>query len=135
MIKRKVVLTFPQNLLDKTITYRLIKDYDLIINILKANITPKEQGVLVLEIEGKKQKLESGLDYLRDSGITVQALINDIKWQQKKCIHCTECVTVCPTGAFAVNRQTMQVEFNKKKCIACGLCINVCPYRAIEIVI
>lgn len=135
MIKKRVVLTFPQDLVDKPITYHLIKDYDLIVNILKAKVTPKEEGVLVLELEGKRLNLEEGIDYLKKSGVQIQSLIEDIKLDKKKCTHCTACITVCPTGAFILNRETMQVDFEKNKCIVCGLCINLCPYRAVEIVV
>ncbi len=135
MEKRRVVLTFPHGLLDKPITYHLIKDYDLIVNILKAKITPKEQGLLVLEIEGEKNNLELGLGYLKNTGVEIQSLVEDIKWDEKKCVHCTACVTVCPTDAFSVDRNIMKIEFDKNKCIACGLCVTLCPYRAMEIVI
>ena len=39
---------YPQllpHLIDQPITYKLIKDYDLMINILRARITLKEQGI------------------------------------------------------------------------------------------
>ncbi len=135
MNKKKIVLTFPYKLLDKPITYRLIKDFDLIVNILKANITPKEQGILVLELSGKQNDLEAGLDYLNDTGVKIESLMQDIKWDKKKCIHCTECIATCPANAFEIDRTNMYVEFNKVKCIGCGLCVNVCPYHAIEIII
>jgi ferredoxin len=133
--KQRVVLTFPQELLDKPIVYHLIKDYDLIINLLKVKITPKEEGVMVLDIEGDHVNLEQGIKYLKNIGIQIEPLIEDIKWDENKCTHCTECVTVCPTQAFVLNRQTMKVEFDNNKCIACGLCVSVCPYRAMEIVL
>lgn len=134
-LKKRVVLTFPHDLLDKPITYHLIKDFDLIVNILKAKITPREQGLLVLEIEGEEDKLEQGLAYLKETGINIESLIEDIKWDEGKCTHCTECVTVCPTNAFVVDREKMKVSFDKDKCIACGLCVLLCPYRAMEIII
>ena len=135
MGKKRVVLTFPHVLLDKPITYHLIKDYDLIINLLRVKITPNEEGVMVVELEGDDEKLEEGIAYLKKTGIAIESLIEDIKWDENKCIHCTECVTVCPTNAFIVDRKIMKVTFDKEKCIACGLCVLVCPYRAMEIVI
>ena len=54
---RKVVLRFPHRLVDKPIIYRLVKDYDLQFNILKASITPKEEGLLVLELSGKRRAI------------------------------------------------------------------------------
>jgi len=135
MEKKRVVLTFPHQLLDKPITYHLIKEYDLVVTILKAKITPKEQGLLVLEIKGSKANLEKGIQYLKKTGVEIASLIEDIKWDDKKCTHCTACVTICPTGAFVVDRKRMLVKFDKDKCIACGLCVTLCPYRAMEIVI
>ncbi len=43
-ISKRVVLQFPKRMIDEPIIYRLVKDYDLVPNILKASITPKEQG-------------------------------------------------------------------------------------------
>lgn len=135
MEKKRVVLTFPHQLLEKPITYHLIKDYDLVVTILKAKITPKEQGLLVLEIKGSKANLEKAITYLKKTGVEIASLIEDIKWDDKKCTHCTACVSVCPTGAFVVDRKRMLIQFDKDKCIACGLCVTLCPYRAMEIVI
>ena len=129
------MLTFPHELLDKPITYHLIKDFDLIVNLLRVKITPKEEGIMVIEIEGDAQALEEGIAYLKKTGITIDLLIEDIKWDENKCTHCTECVTVCPTGAFILDRKLMKVTFDKDKCIACGLCVSICPYQAMEIVI
>jgi Fe-S-cluster-containing hydrogenase components 1 len=67
--------------------------------------------------------------------VEIASLIEDIKWDDKKCTHCTACVSVCPTGAFVVDRKRMLIQFDKDKCIACGLCVTLCPYRAMEIVI
>jgi len=48
MTTTKVVLRFPPDLTDQPITYKLIKEYDLMVNILRGHITPKEEGMLVL---------------------------------------------------------------------------------------
>jgi Fe-S-cluster-containing dehydrogenase component len=133
MKKKRVVLTFPPNMIDQPITYHLVKEHDLMINILRANITPKEQGRLVIEMTGKKSALDTGMAYLSGLGVEVQSLAQDIKWHENKCIHCTACIPICPTGALNLDREEMLVSFIKDKCIACELCIKVCPYKAIEI--
>ncbi len=133
MRTKRLVLTFPPNLIDQPVSYHLIKDYDLMVNILRGTITPREQGRLLVEISGKKDNLEKGLSYLAGMGIEIQPLAQDIKWHEKKCIHCTVCIPICPSGALELDREKMLVSFSKDKCIACELCIPVCPYRAIEI--
>ena len=47
MPKKKLVLSFPPHLIDQAITYRLIHDYGLVVNILRARITPQEWGSMV----------------------------------------------------------------------------------------
>ena len=133
MTKRRLVLTFPPKLVEEPITYRLIKDYDLVVNILRAKISPEEEGRLMIEIGGEKSALKRGMDYLNGLNVNIQSLARDIKWLEERCTHCTVCVPLCPTEAIVVDRNSMEISFNKDKCIACGACIPACPYKAIEI--
>jgi ferredoxin len=133
MKKKRIVLTFPPNLIDQPIAYHLIKDYDLMVNILRGTITPREQGRLLVELSGKRGDVDKGMAYLTGLGIEVQPLAQDIKWHEKKCTHCTACIPICPSSALALDREKMLVSFDKDKCIACELCIPVCPYKAVEI--
>ena len=133
MRKKRVVLTFPPNLIEQPIAYNLIKDYDLMVNVLRGNITPREQGRLIVEVSGSKKNVDAGMNYLSGLGVEVQSLAQDIKWHEDKCTHCTKCTPTCPTQAMYVDRETMEVSFIKDRCIACGLCIPACPYKALEI--
>lgn len=133
MRKKRIVLTFPSGLIDQPITYHLIKDYNLAVNILRARVSPKEEGRLMIELSGEKNSLDEGMKYLKELGVEVQPLVQDIRWLEEKCTHCTVCVPVCPTKAITVDRDKMKVSFDKEKCIACELCVPICPYRAIEI--
>jgi len=134
MAKKRLVLSFPPDLIDQPITYQLIKKYDLMVNILSARITPKEQGRLIMELSGKKKDLEAGLQFIEELGVTVQPIAQDVRWHEDRCIECTACTSVCPTGALSVSRPEMRVSFNHEKCIVCELCIPACPYKAMEIV-
>jgi L-aspartate semialdehyde sulfurtransferase ferredoxin len=133
MVKKRVVLSFPPHLVDQSVTYRLIKEFDLMINILRARITPREWGRLVIEITGKKPSLDAGIAYLKEVGVEIQPLAQDIKWHEDRCTHCTACLSFCRPKALDVDRTKMEVSFNRDKCIACELCIPVCPYQAMEI--
>ena len=130
---RKVVLHFPHRLVDKPILYRLAKDYDLKFNVLKASITPKEEGLLVLELSGKKKNYEEAVRFLTVTGVELQPLIQDVFRKEDRCTHCGACVTICPVGAFSVDPITRRVDFQDTKCIACELCIKACPVRAMEV--
>ncbi len=133
MQKKRVVFNYPPHVVEQPVISKLVKDFDLTVNILRAHITPKEEGRLVLEITGKRQALESGLHYIKELGVEVQPLAQDVRWYEDRCTHCTACVSICPPKALEVNRTTMEVSFKREKCIACGLCISACPYQAMEI--
>ena len=134
MKRKRLVLTFPPNLVDKPITYQLVKDYNVMVNILRARITPREQGRLVVEITAAKKDLAAALHFLEELGVGLQPLAQDVQWHRERCIECTACTAICPTGALSVKRPEMAVAFNHDKCIACELCVPMCPYKAMEIV-
>jgi ferredoxin len=133
MTTTKVVLRFPPDLTDQPVTYKLIKEYDLMVNILRGHIIPKEEGMLVLELTGPKKQLDRGMDFLAKVGVETQRLSKDVKWLKDRCTHCTACTSLCPTQALWVERDTMMVDFDKDKCIACEMCVTVCPYSAMEV--
>jgi ferredoxin len=134
MASSKIVLTFPRDKIDKPIVYKLIKDFDLVFNILKASITPDQEGHMVLELSGEKSEIDKGIKYLRDQGVTIQPLSKEIKVNWDKCTQCGACVSICPTEALYIkDRKTMEMAFDPEKCIACELCIRPCPPRAIEV--
>lgn len=132
-ISRKIVLHFPPRLVDQPILYRLVKDYDLQFNILKASVTPNEEGIMVLELSGKKKSYDDAIRFISDAGVEVQALVKDVSRKEDRCTHCGACITMCPVNALVVNSLTRQVDFLETKCIACGLCIKPCPVRAMEV--
>ncbi len=134
MKKKRLVLTFPPNLVDQPITYRLVKDYNVMVNILRARITPREQGRLVVEVTAAKKDLAAALCFLEELGVGLQPLAQDVRWHEERCIECTACTAICPTGALSVRRPEMALSFNRDKCIACELCVPTCPYNAMEIV-
>ncbi len=133
MVRHKIVLHFPHEQVDKPVVSKLVRDFDIDFNILKASITPREEGILVLEVTGEKDKYQKGLKYLESCGIRIQPLSQDIKRNDAKCTHCGACIAVCPTEALTVDRDSMEVSFDYDKCAACELCIKVCPPRAMEV--
>jgi ABC-type methionine transport system ATPase subunit len=65
MIKKKIILGFPENIVKKPIVYKLVKDFELEFNILRAEITPDIEGKMLIDIKGSKEKIEQCLDFLK----------------------------------------------------------------------
>ena len=132
-MKKRVILRFKRNTIDKPIVYRLVKDYDLVFNILRANISPKAESMMVMEIEGEEADFNKGMEYLRQANIGIEPIEQDINRTEEKCVHCGLCTSVCATEALEIDRETMKVGFDYEKCVACELCVRVCPVRAMHV--
>ncbi|MBW1836474.1 MAG: 4Fe-4S binding protein [Deltaproteobacteria bacterium] len=103
MKKQKVVLSFPPEKVEDPIIYHLIKDYDLMVSILRATIDPGKQGLMVVELSGANSQLSHGIN-----------------------------VPICPTSALDVDRESWVVSFNPDKCVVCLSCVDVCVYNAVQ---
>ncbi len=133
VISRRIVLHFPKRLTSQPIVYRLVKDFDLEFNILKASVTPGEEGLLVMELTGEQRNYDKGVKYLTDAGVKIQSLSQDVVRNEARCTHCGACITLCPSGAFSLEPKTRKVIFDNSKCVVCELCIKACPPRAMEL--
>jgi ferredoxin len=118
---------------NQPVIWKLIKEYDLECSILKANITPSEEGLMVLELKGKNDKYKLGIDFLTELGLRIQPLSQDIIKNKERCINCGVCIPVCPTGALEADPDTRKVSFDDSKCVVCEFCVQVCPFKAMEV--
>ena len=130
-VTKKLMLFFPKCECEKPIIYHLVKDYDLIVNIFRAKVTPEEEGYLVLDVTGTDAHIERAMDYLRTFGVRISPTGKGLQWNAQRCVHCGHCLTHCPTAAlYIVNAGTREVAFDEEKCIECLACIPACPYGA-----
>ena len=132
-VSKRIVLHFPRRLVGRPIVYRLVKDYNLEFNLLKALFTQEAEGLMVLEISGEQKDYDKGIRYLTKSGVRIQSLSQDVTRNEERCTHCGACITICPTDAFELDPLTRRVNFDNEKCVACGQCIKACPPRAMEL--
>lgn len=133
MKRERFTLIFSPESYSKPITYYLVKNFDLRINILRAEVTPGEEGHLLMELEGEDENILQALQFLQDEQIKAIPANKQIAVNKDDCIHCGACTAVCFSGAIVMNRETWQTEFHPEDCIVCGLCINACPLRIISI--
>jgi len=132
-VSKRIVLHFPRRLVDQPIVCRLVKEYNLDFNILKASITPDDEGLMVLELKGKQADFDKGISYLSKTGLRIQPLSQNVIRNEVRCTHCGACVAICPAAAFEVDPVTRLVNFRDEKCLVCGICLTACPPRAMEL--
>ena len=132
-VSRKIVLHFPPSVTGQPIVYRLARDFNLSFNILKASVSPGEDGLLVMELSGDQGNYDKGIQYLTETGVRIQSLSQDVVRDEARCTHCGACITICPTGAFSLEPKTRKVLFDHSKCVVCGLCVKACPPRAMKL--
>jgi ABC-type methionine transport system ATPase subunit len=77
MTRMRVRLTFPTALIQEPIVYRLVKDFDIVINIRRADVKA-DHGWMALELEAGEQALERGVKWLKDKGVQVDPIERDV---------------------------------------------------------
>ncbi len=132
-MKKRIIIRFKRKTIDKPIVYRLVKDYDLVFNILRANVFPRADSMMVLEIEGADENFRKGMEYLKDMNLDIEPIEQDINRDESRCVHCGVCTSVCAPEAMYINRENMKVEFDYEKCVACEMCVKVCPVKAMNV--
>lgn len=132
-ISKRIVLHFPPSMTGQPVVYRLVKDFNLNFNILKASVSPGEEGLLIMELSGAQKNYDKGIQYLTGVGIRIQSLSQDVVRDEARCTHCGACVAICPSGAFSLEAKTRRVLFDHNKCVVCGLCVKACPPRAMRL--
>ena len=130
--RRIYFIRYPKEISNKPIIYRLIKEYDVEVNILRANILPQREGILIIEMAGAKPNIKDGLEYLEQLGVTTERLATRIRRDEERCFQCGACTGVCPVDALYIRRQDMAVLFDADKCTGCSQCVLICPVRAME---
>jgi ABC-type methionine transport system ATPase subunit len=77
MATRKVMLKYPENLIQEPVLFRMVRQYDVMPNIRRARVTDTV-GEIALELEGTEENLEQGIQFLRDQGVLVEPLEGDV---------------------------------------------------------
>ena len=133
MYSKKIVIRYTPDIVQQPVIYQLVKQYNLVFNILKARIFPRREGVIVLELSGSKENFDHGIRFLKELGLNVEPLSKSVSQNVDKCVHCGACTAFCPTGALAFEKESLKVLFDPEKCNGCELCVSACPVRAMEI--
>jgi ABC-type methionine transport system ATPase subunit len=77
MARMRVRLTFPADLVQEPILYRLVKDFDVLINIRRADVKA-DHGWVMLEMEAAEETLARGVAWLKQRGVQVDPIERDV---------------------------------------------------------
>jgi len=77
MAKRKVMFTFPEQLIQEPIIYTLSRQFNLLTNIRRAAVT-ENRGWVVLELEGEDEEIEQAVSWVISKGVRVDPVAGDI---------------------------------------------------------
>jgi ABC-type methionine transport system ATPase subunit len=69
----RVKLTFPEQLIKQPLMGRLVREFDVLPNIRRANIED-DVGWIVCELAGERESVEKALTWLVDAGVAVDRL-------------------------------------------------------------
>ena len=129
MITKKLMLYFPKSETEKPIVYHLVKDYNLVINIFRAKVTPEEYGYLVLDVTGTDEDIRRGMEFVKTFNVQVDESHKGVRWDETICTGCGNCISHCPTAALHIpDRTTMKVVYDSDLCIECLSCIVAFDY-------
>ena len=131
---RKIVyLSFPPEVSGRPVVCNLLRNFDLSFNILKADISPRHEGTMTLEVSGMEADFHKGIGYLKENGVRITPVAHKIFRDEESCIHCGVCTAMCPTDALTLEKSDRTIRFDVDKCSACGMCTRVCPVKAMTL--
>ena len=76
-MKKRVKLTFPQDLIKEPVIFNMARKFDVIPNIRRARVT-ETVGEMILEVEGEDENVEKGIEALKQQGVNVELVEGDI---------------------------------------------------------
>jgi len=77
MAKKRVTLTFPQELIKEPVIFRMAKQFDLVPNIRRAKVT-ETVGEVTLELSGSDKNLKTAIKHLEQLGVKVEPVVGDL---------------------------------------------------------
>jgi ABC-type methionine transport system ATPase subunit len=69
--------TFPTGLIKEPVIYKLGKQFEVVTNIRRADVT-EDRGWVVLELEGEMREIERAVQWVIDQGVRVDPVAGDI---------------------------------------------------------
>jgi hypothetical protein len=73
----RLFVSFPEDLVDRPMIYEVVKRFDVVPNIRRANVE-QHSGWVILELIGAQEQLDGSIAYLEEVGCTVNTMEGDV---------------------------------------------------------
>ena len=73
----RLFVSFPEELVDRPMIYEIVKRFDVVPNIRRANVE-QHSGWVILELTGAQEQLDGSIAYLEEVGCTVNTMEGDV---------------------------------------------------------
>jgi L-aspartate semialdehyde sulfurtransferase ferredoxin len=73
----RLFVSFPEELVDRPMVYEMIKKFDVVPSIRRANVE-EHSGWVILEINGEQDQLDKAIAYFEGLGCTVNRMEGDV---------------------------------------------------------
>lgn len=127
----KILLKYSRKRAEKPILATIIRETDVPINILHADLTA-EGGEIFISIEGPEDKINEAVKLFKKYGVKAEEVKEAIQLDEESCIDCGACISLCPTDALSLDKDYSLV-LDEEKCVYCEICIPACPVRALDV--
>lgn len=127
-MKKRYTLRFSPTLVEQPLVSKLVRTYDVDINILNADVASGRGGKLVVELSGSEEALKKSVLWLNQTGVIVSEMVKELNFQQEGCINCGACTAVCSPKALSMDRD-WKLVYDADLCVLCSLCIQACPMQ------
>jgi ABC-type methionine transport system ATPase subunit len=77
MDRERLFVSFPEDLVDRPMIYEMVKQFDVVPNIRRANVEA-HSGWVILELIGVNDQLDAAIAYLEGVGCTVNRMEGDV---------------------------------------------------------
>jgi len=77
MTPTRLFVSFPEELVDRPMIYEIVKQFDVVPNLRRANVEA-HSGWVILELGGEQTEVDRAVAYLESLGCTVNPMTGDV---------------------------------------------------------
>lgn len=128
-----LLLTFPPEVAGSPVICHMSQQHSVSFSILQAQITPRKEGHMTVELCGPAPACQAAMVYLREQGVRISHAKETISRDEVSCVHCGMCTAICPSDSLHMDTESREVIFDADRCTACGMCTRICPVKAMRV--